>query len=101
MLQWDLGKRVSVPERLVDFKMRTCKFSSVRRKVETTVKFVLNGMKLRFIDEIWACLQEIPVKEHGFRFGSQFWSKDGFGRVALKLMSCWVGSLEAEEAAQE
>lgn len=86
------------PERFVDFKERVSKWSRESRKVERKLKLVLTGVKLRSMAETRESVQEMPEKLHGFWSGSQLErkGKDGFGRLVLKLMSCWV-SLFGEE----
>ncbi|KAG6657416.1 hypothetical protein CIPAW_04G089400 [Carya illinoinensis] len=85
-----------VPERLVECRERVSRWSMDRRKAETRLKLVLRKVELRSMAETRKALQEMPVKAHGSRLGSQSERRFELGRAALKLMSCWV-SLPGEE----
>ena len=82
------------PVRLVDLRVSCWRWSRGRRKVATAVRLVVSGMEVRSREVMACCLvvvvvvQVTPVNEHGLWLGSQLESREGLGRVALKLISC-------------
>lgn len=89
-LHLDLEGKEMEPEREVNFRVRDSRESSVIKKVETRVRLVFKAVPLRSMEETPVCLQEIPLKVHGFWLGSQVGRRVGFGREYLKLRSFWV-----------
>ena len=94
-VQLESGERE--PERLVAESVRDWRCGSVRRWLETVVRFVVSGREVRSMEVTWDWVQVIPEKEHGCLVGSHVGRRDGFGREVLKLMSCCSSAEEEEE----
>ncbi|KAK9948993.1 hypothetical protein M0R45_004544 [Rubus argutus] len=86
-LHLDFAAKEIGPVRPTDFRVRDSKESSVIKKVETMVRLVVKGMKLRSMEETRFSLQETPEKSHGFWLRSQLKRRVGFGGESLKLRS--------------